>query len=462
VLRALALWAGLFGVYAATLGTHAFGSSQYGGDEPHYLLAAHSLVHDGDLDLRNQYAARDYARFYPYALQPQGRPTRGRRHEPHPPGFPAFIAPAYALGGARAVELLLAGVAALAFVLAAALARRLVPEPWATAGPLVCALSPPALAYATAVSPELLAGALLAAAALLALAARERPRARTALAAAAPIAVLPWLDAAYLLPGAVVLVVLLRWLHVRGRRFAGLAAMELVIASAVACITVNGRLFGGLTADAAAGPGQGEGAGSLSGYLHRAYRLVALWIDRDYGLLRWAPFLALAFLAGWLLWRSRRDHLARALPAQREADVAAGLLVAVATAQVAVAAFLAPTMLGFWFPGRHLIAALPVAAALCAWGLRHAPRAGAALSALTLAASVWLYVAVRTGDTGWSAPTSSAPWGPLERLLPLYGTSSAWPAIATGIVAAGLALLMVREWRRRRARAELSGAPTPA
>lgn len=34
------------------------------GDEPHYVLATHSLVYDGDLDLRNNYENRDYAPFY--------------------------------------------------------------------------------------------------------------------------------------------------------------------------------------------------------------------------------------------------------------------------------------------------------------------------------------------------------------------------------------------------------------
>jgi hypothetical protein len=238
--------------------------------------------------------------------------------------------------------------------------------------------------------------------------------------------------------------------------------MELVVASVVAYITVNDHLYGGLTPDAAASPGQGATAASAHGYAERAYRLVALWIDRDYGLLRWAPFLGLALLAAWLLWRSRRERLARAIAGQGEAEIAAALLLGVLAAQVLVAAFLSPTMFGFWFPGRHLVAALPVSAALAAWGLRHAPRVGAALGAITLAASAWLAVAVRLGDTGWVAPSSSAPWGPAERLLPLYGTSSAWPDIATGAVVAGLAILAAREWRRRRARAELGRAASPA
>ena len=49
--RTLALWLLVFGVYAATLGLDAFGESEYGGDEPHYLLAAESLVEDGNVDV---------------------------------------------------------------------------------------------------------------------------------------------------------------------------------------------------------------------------------------------------------------------------------------------------------------------------------------------------------------------------------------------------------------------------
>ena len=62
----------------------------------------------------------------------------------------------------------MAAIAALAFVLAAALARRLVPEPWATAGRCSSALSPPALAVrGDGRSPSSPAGALLCGAVLL-------------------------------------------------------------------------------------------------------------------------------------------------------------------------------------------------------------------------------------------------------------------------------------------------------
>src|ERR671915_821097 len=112
--RTLALWLVLFGAYAATLGLDAFGDSDYGGDEPHYLLAAESLLDDGNVDVKDEYAARAYRDFYPYDLDKHGKETEGRLNEPHGIGSPLFILPAYALGGARGVELFLAGVAALA------------------------------------------------------------------------------------------------------------------------------------------------------------------------------------------------------------------------------------------------------------------------------------------------------------------------------------------------------------
>ncbi|HVE69394.1 MAG TPA: hypothetical protein VNB64_12515, partial [Solirubrobacteraceae bacterium] len=157
----------LFAAYAATLGIPAFGEAQFGGDEPHFLLIAESIVSDRDVDLNDEYATRAYRDFYPYLLERHGRLTDGHAHEPHGIGFALLIAPAYAVGGTLAVQLLMAAIAALAFVLGAVLARWIVPDPWAGAAALACGLSPPALAHGTAVYPALAGGALLAGAALL-------------------------------------------------------------------------------------------------------------------------------------------------------------------------------------------------------------------------------------------------------------------------------------------------------
>jgi len=452
VRRAAAVWIVLFAAYAATIGLHAFGTSQFGGDEPHHLLSAASIVADRDVDLRDEYAAREYREWYPYVLERHGRLTNGQANEPHGIGFPLLIAPAYALGGPLAVQLLMAAIAALAFTLGGALARRVVPEPWASGATLACGLSPPALAYATTVTPELTAGAVLAFAALLALRVRELPRIRWVAGAAIALAVLPWLGLSFALAGAVVALAMVHWLRRRARGFAVLVTLEVLLFSAVMFVTVNDQLFGGFTPTVADDvPGRGIDDLTAADVADRAPRLVGLWIDRTYGLLRWAPVLALAFFALWLLWRSRRDRLSQALPEQRDVEVAATLCALVCAAQVTVAALVAPTMFGFWFPGRHLVPALPLAVALVAWGLRHAPRAGAALAALTVITSVWWYAELRIGGGAIVGPSSRAPLGPLDGALPLFGAGSAGATIAMALAAATLAALVASEWRASRA-----------
>ena len=456
--RAAGLWLVLFAAYAATLGLPAFADSEFGGDEPHHLLAAESLVSDGDVDLRDEYATRAYRDWYPYALERHGRLTEGRAHEPHGIGFALLIAPAYALGGPLAVQLMLAAFAAVAFVLAAALARRVVPEPWAGGAALACGLSPPALAYGTAVYPEPVAGALLAGAALLALRVRERPRIRWVAGSALALGALPWLELAFAIPGLVIALALVRWLHRRARRFGMLVAIEALLFSGVMYVTINDGLYGGFTPLSAALPGEGLAGDSFPGdFIDRAPRLVGLWLDRSYGALRWAPVIALAFYALWLLWRSRRDRLARALPERRDVEVAVTLCALVCAAQVAVAALLAPTMFGFWFPGRYLLAAMPMSVALCAWGLQRAPRIGTGLIAITIVSSVWLYAELRIGGGALIGPSSRAPLGPLDGMLPLFGTDSPGATVALAGAAAALAALLVYEWLAWRRDRRLTG-----
>jgi hypothetical protein len=452
VRRAAALWLVLFAAYAATVGLPAFGTSQFGGDEPHYLLTAESIVSDGDIDVRNQYATKAYRDWYPYVLERRGRLTNGQANEPQGAGFALVIAPAYALGGPLAVQLLLAAIAALAFVVAAQLARWIVPEPWATWAALACGLSPPALASATAVSPELTAGALIATASLLALKVRENPRIRWVAGAALALGALPWLALQFVVAGLVVGLAMFRWVRRRARGFALLVEVEVLLFSGVMFVTIDDQLFGGFTPAAAAVPGDRLGDLHAMDFVDRVPRLVALWLDRTYGALRWAPVIALAFYALWLLWRSRRDHIARALPERVEVEVAALLCALVCGAQVLVAAFVAPTMFGFFFPGRYLLAALPVAVALVAWGMRNAPRAGVVLAALTVGTSVWWYAELRIDGGAIVGPSSRAPLGALDRALPLFGSGSASATVALAAVCAALVALVAWEWRSRRRR----------
>src|SRR3954451_17045806 len=244
--RLLGLWILLVAVYAATLGIPATHGSDYAGNEPHHLLAAESLVSDRDVDLADEYRERAYASWYPGELKTDGRIVDGRLVEPHGVGFAVLIAPAYAIGGPRAVQGLMLALLAFAFVLAALLARRLVPEPYATIGVGLVALSPPALAASTTITPGVPAAVLLAGAALCALSVRENPRRRVVLVGALCLAGLPWLGYTFLLAGAIVAWALVVWTLRERRRFAALLAAEALAASLVFYATVNDRFYGGV------------------------------------------------------------------------------------------------------------------------------------------------------------------------------------------------------------------------
>lgn len=58
------LFASSFLVYNAAAGVLVGRGITFSGDEPNYLLSAHSLLHDRDLNLRNQYDNQDYFHFY--------------------------------------------------------------------------------------------------------------------------------------------------------------------------------------------------------------------------------------------------------------------------------------------------------------------------------------------------------------------------------------------------------------
>jgi hypothetical protein len=74
----------------------------FGGDEPHYLLIAHSLIKDGDLDLANNYQNRDFKAFMPpqVAIQPHtvSGERKGSLYSFHSPGIAILLLPFYALG----------------------------------------------------------------------------------------------------------------------------------------------------------------------------------------------------------------------------------------------------------------------------------------------------------------------------------------------------------------------------
>lgn len=460
--RAAALWLVAFGLYASTIGIDAFGRSDYGGDEPHHLLTAQSIVEDRRPDLLDEYRSRAYSDWYPYDVRARGVLTSGNLNEPHGVGFPLLIAPAWwsgeetGLDGEVAVELLMAAIAALALALAYVLALRAVPDPWALGATFAVGVSPPMLAYSTSVSPELTAAVALAGAALFALRMDEHPSRRASFACFALLGSLPWLGMSFVPAGVVVGALALRALRQAGRRWVTLVALEVVAVSIAVFLSVNDNLYGGPTPHSAGiGDETGTGASFPGGYLDRTYRLAALFVDREVGLLRWAPVVALALAGAWLLLRERQGRLARAIPALQREERAVTICALAAAAQLATAAFLAPTMFPFAFPGRHLIAALPLCVPLVALALRRLPRVAAGLVLLTLVASAWLYANLRWGGGAWIDDRPDAPLGPLTDALPLFeeGATAAFAFAAALGVAACAALAFAfggSRWRALR------------
>ena len=426
----------------------AIGDAFYAGDEPHYMLAAQSYAEDRNPDVIDEYREEAYATWHPHALEPVGKLTGGRLDEPFAPGLPLIAAPAYALGGPRLVELVIALFAAAAGALGYLLALRLVPDPWATAAALAGGLSPPALAYATAIYPDAIAAAALAGAALLtAQVSATRPRRRQVLGLFALLGLLPWLGPRFL-PAAVVV----GWLAFRAvrrahRKVLALIGAELAFFSLMIAIGFNEAIFGGPTHYSAADTI--TGADTPGDYAGRVYRFAALLVDREIGLLRWAPVFALTFVGAWYLYRGGRTHLAKAILGLQEEEHVGRLCAVAIAVQLATAVFLAPTLFGFEFPARHLVAVLPLAVPLVASGLRHAPRAGALAILLTLAASVWLWIAVRFTDAGLASDRPPAPWGPLEALFPYFADTAA-PYVAAMAAALAVALLVLRAERSLR------------
>ena len=79
------------------------------GDETAYLMVAHSMVHDKDIDLKNNFENKDYRAFYDRELQPQGMDIikNGKIYSYHPLLLSLIIAPFYFIGGMLGVTLIM-------------------------------------------------------------------------------------------------------------------------------------------------------------------------------------------------------------------------------------------------------------------------------------------------------------------------------------------------------------------
>lgn len=438
-----AAWTGLAALLLtlAGAGARATYGARTSADEPQYLMTALSIARDGDLNIANQRYAGDYRMFHEAALPVQTllQPD-GSRISPHGPLLPAYLALPMAAGGWPAAKAALAVLAGATAAVTAWTARNRfgISRPAATTGAVLMAATPPMAFYATQIYPETPAALLTvtAAAALCGSAGR-----RSQAAAAACVVALPWLAVKYV-PLAAVLAGALLW-RARGRPalLAGWGAVLAVMGAVY--LAFNQAVYGGWTPYAA---GDFFAAGELTAlgynpdFLGRSVRLLGLIIDRGFGLAAWQP----AFLA--------------IIPAAAAAFVGRfpgrGLLLGLGAAGWLTASFVAQTMHGWWWPGRQVVAVIPILAILImkwADGRSRMMKRGLAAAAATGVVSYLWLVAETAGGARALIVDFTGTANPLYRawsaVLPdyLYASAATWRWHALWlVVAAGLAWLGVR------------------
>jgi len=411
------------------------------GDEPHYLLAAHSLVRDGDLDLTNNYAQRDYAAFYTdYYLNPHVHVRAdGQQVLTHNLGLSFLIVPAYWLGGLPGVLYFLALVGALLAANIFLLSYDLTGHWVASAvGALALAFTPPLLWYVFLIYPEVLAGLGLIVAVRCALTPRQPGGAARPLGLSGVLhfglglAILPWLSSRFL-PAMGLLLLWGLWLawapgKLALRSRAWLAAVALAGLGLLGYMLFSAWLYGSAS-PAASYAGPIPLAVEQSFALLRVGRGLLGWLfDTQRGLLITAPiYIAALWGVGLLLIRKPL--------------VGALVLLPFGAALLPVAVWG-----GFWqgweYSARFLIAALPLLGA----GLAYLWAAGrravvvpvtAALFAVSLATGAWVVAQPLRGII--SSPVAQWPGLNLAAWVPAMARYAFIPA-GTG-AAVGEAIL---------------------
>ena len=423
--RGLLLWAAalfllLATAYAFSIDIRASRGASITGDEPFYLLTTQSLLADGDLDLQNQYDTKSYGSFFDHTddLWYQSAPTPdGRLLSPHNPGLSVLAVPGFVLGGLRGVQIQLLLMAAATMSLAFVLADRLTNQRFicwlATLG---VGLTATAFIYSTEIYPEFPA-ALALLAALLVLTRRRQLGLYDALYLTAALTAMCWLGTKYValaLPVAGYFLLRTDW---RGRT----ALLAAGIPSAALFIWFHLHVFGGLTPYGVnvvyADWNTAQILGGHVEFTERYYRVWGLFVDRRFGIGRWAPLLLVALPALALLamrtWEQR-------------------LLLVLIAIQLLVATFVAITMMGWWFPGRTMLTALPlfvVPLALMIGRVSTGIRLGTALLGVcTLAFTAGLAHAGRVGQITIAVDPFDMTFVPFQAVAGLFPLYTSWTA----------------------------------
>ena len=439
-LAAAALFLLLGAAYWFSVDILATRGASISGDEPFYLLTTQSLLDDGDFDLRNQYETRSYESFFdhPDGLWQQSAPLPdGQLLSPHNPGLSALVILGFAFGALVGTQVQLLIMAAATMALAFILAERLTGRPvisWIVT--LGVGLTATAFIYSSEVYPEF--PAALALVLSLLVVTRQQPLGiADALLLTVSLTVMCWLGVKY----APLALLVSGYFLFRADQSGRIALVAAGAASAGFFAWFHLHLFGSLTPYGVnvvyAGWNTSDILGGHIEWGERYYRLWGLFIDRRFGIGRWAPLLLVA-VPGMAL-------LAAAGSGRR-------LVLSLIVAQMLIATFVALTMMGWWFPGRTMLTVLPLFVVPIVALIVKVPLWGrilaAVLGVLTVVTTAGLAKAGRAGEITIAVDPfdmSFPPFQGLSGLFPLYTwwTSETWWLTFLWLALAGLVTVAV-------------------
>ncbi len=270
-------------------------ANQPTGDEPVYLLAAHSMIHDRDIDLKNNYENRDYLGFYDKELAPQEIEVSGKLYPYHPMLISFIIQPFYLAAGRFGATLLTDFVTALymaiIFLLVAAVFKD---NRIAAHTALITGLSMPVIMYANQICAESLSGLIVVSAFYMILYKKQHPVFASIILALAP------------------------WAHVRnGFLWAFLAAIFVWENRARIKETAFFLLFQAISLAALFSfnyahfrqliPRQTQQAADISKqFLTGINGFLGTLLDQEFGLFFYTPVYMLFLVGAWFLYRESK------------------------------------------------------------------------------------------------------------------------------------------------------------
>lgn len=413
------------------------------GDEPHYLITAHSLAFDHDLSLQNNYLQKHYRAFYPGELAKRTTPSADSRRElpAEGLGLSFLLAPLYGLASevlpatwlVLSLRLFMCSITIIVLYVLLSLPAGAGMTVWAAA--FFCS---PLLFYSGQFYPEIPA-ALLVAASLWCLAFMEESQWDALLLLSLAPGALVWLHPKYLALALALLVVS----AIRFQRTFRIYR-ELINSARIVLLLLLGltgifsfffflhREYGGWSPNRIYAGWEPQQQKTLIELVQQegfsritvmARMFLGFWIDQRFGLLIYAPFYAAAFAA--MAWMIRRR-------------IALGGSIAALFAIHFLGLCWGAPLGGFAPPSRHLVVLLPLLlfAIFTAYGSYSRFQRAMFLGLIGLSAGIAALMATHYrllfSNLTWREPDSPSPFWQmwhLDSLLPTL-TASDLPILA--------------------------------